>query len=206
METNLSRRVHARRISRTTVTVGLTIAVAGLAGCPFAGLPDSTALSDTEPVPVAEGRTVEAALGAGAPSLANSTWAIHKASDDTLVFRIALGPEGQVERLFDSFVLGNPWLGTEIIPDGQPHPTAFEGGSYISGAYAAEEDGRAGILGVIHGLLLGVHVGTATLSFSGAVDGDRIDGPMVRTVTTFADTPFPAPGDAQFDAYALRER
>jgi hypothetical protein len=27
----------------------------------------------------------------------------------------------------------------------------------------------------------------------------------VRTVTIFADTPFPAPGNAEFDAYALRE-
>lgn len=109
-------------------------------------------------------------------------------------------------RLFDSFVFGDSWLGSEIIADTESHPTAFAGGTYLSGAYAAEEGQNVGVLGVLHGLLAGVHLGTATLGFSGPIEGDRIDGTMVRTVEVFADTPFEAPGNAEFDAYAIRER
>lgn len=184
----------------------LAVVAVGLVGCPFAGLPSSTALSATERVTVSASTSVETALDAGGASLADSTWAIYKTSDDTLLFRIAFGSAGQAERIFDNFVFAQPWLGSEIIPDGQGHATAFPGGTYVSGAYTAEQDSNVGVHGVIHGVLLGTHLGTATLSLSGTIDGDRIDGTMARTVTIFADTPFAAPGDAEFEAYALRER
>ncbi len=206
MTTTGTRQGRSRRFVGAIGLMGLACGVIGLAGCPFAGLPDSTALSETESVPIRDGVTVEVPLGAGAPGAADSTWAIHKADDDSLLFRIALGSNGEIERFFDSFVFAKEWLGSEVIPDTQVHPTDFPGGSYIAGGYVGEQDGRVGVLGVVHGLLLGAHLGTATLSFSGPIDGDRIDGTMVRTVTVFAKTPFPAPVDAEFDAYALRER
>jgi hypothetical protein len=176
-----------------------------LIGCPFAALPESAGLSDVETVTLADGVTVEVPLGAGAPGLADSTWAIYRAEDDALLFRIVFGSDGEVKRLYDSFVFAREWLGSEIIPDGRDHSTDFPGGSYVSGAYAAEQEGSVGVLGVLHGLLLGAHVGTATLSLSGTVNGGRIDGKMIRTVSVFAETPFPAPGDAEFAAYAVRE-
>lgn len=198
------RRNHARPMLRSIELFALAIVISAVVGCPLLRSPSTPGFAATEPVTVAPGKTVEVALGAGAPSLADSTWSIHRADDDTLLFRIEFGPQGQVVRLFDSFVFGDPWLGSEIIADTDSHPTAFAGGSYLSGAYAAETDDGVGVLGVLHGRLLGAHVGTATLEFSGAIDGDRIDGTMVRTVEVFAETPFPAPSNAEFAAYALR--
>ena len=206
MMTNIDRRVNSQRVFRRIASMACAIGLVGLIGCAFVGLPNSAVLSETEFVTVAVSTSVETPLGAGASALADSTWAIYKSSDDSLLFRIGFGSNGEVERLFDSFVFAQPWLGSEIIPDAQAHPTVFVGGSYISGAYAAEAGDTVGVLGVIHGLLLGTHLGTATLSFSGAIDNERIDGTMARTVTIFSSTPFPAPGDARFDAYALRER
>lgn len=190
-----------------TIRLGaLAIVMIGQAGCPSVGLPDSASFAAVESVTVAPNVTVETPVGAGASGLADSTWAIYTASDDSLLFRMTFGSSGEVERLFDSFVFAKEWLGSEIIPDTQAHSTDFPGGSYLSGAYAAEQDGSVGVLGVVHGLLLGAHLGSATLGFSGPVVGDRIDGTMTRTVTIFAKTPFSAPGDAEFDAYAMRER
>jgi len=185
--------------------MGFALAAIGLTGCPSAGLPDSAAFFKIEAVTVAEGVAVETPLGAGASSLANSTWAIYKATDDALLFRIELGSNGDVERIFDSFVFASEWLGPEIVPDTNAHPTDFPGGSYISGAYTAEQDGSVGVLGVLHGLMFGAHLGTATLSFSGPLHGDRIDGMMSRTVTILAETPFAPPCGVEFDAYALQE-
>jgi len=185
--------------------VALAMVLTVLVGCPFAGRPPGVLFPESVLVPVAPGTTVETTLGAGAPSLANSTWALYRADDDTLLFRIAFGPGGEVERLFDSFVFAKEWLGSKIIPDTQSHPTDFPGGSYVSGAYAAQQDGSVGVLGILHGGLSRAHLGTATLSFSGTVEDDRIDGMMARTVTIFAATPFPPPDDAEFQAYALRE-
>ena len=205
METRKNRRVLVRVI-RPIELAAFAIIVTGLVGCPSAAPPSSIRFSETEIVPIAGGTGLEAALGAGAPSLADSTWSIHKASDDTLLFRMVFGSDGEVERLFDSFVFASEWLGSDVITDAKSHPTAFAGGTYLCGAYAAEDGENVGVLGILHGVFLGAHLGTATLSFSGAIDGDRIDGVMVRTVKTFAETPFSAPGDAEFDAYALRER
>ena len=205
METGNKRRVLGR-VTRPIGLVILVIVATGLTGCPSAAPPSTTGFAETEFVPVAADTTVEAPLGAGAQSLADSTWAIHKAEDDSLLFRIVFGPEGQVERLFDSFVLAQPWLGSEVIADAQARPTVFAGGSYLFGAYTAELGDNVGVLGVIHGVLLGTHLGTAKVSFSGAMDDDRIDGRIVRKIEVFADTPFQAPGDAEFDAYALREQ
>jgi len=206
MTFSVTQQAHLRTIAHPIGLVGVAVVVIGLTGCPTVEPPNSTTFSAAALVTVADGVMVEVPLGAGAPSLADSSWALYRADDDTLLFRADFGTEGQIERLFDSFVFAKEWLGSQIVPDTRAHPTDFPGGSYVAGAYAAEQDGGIGVLGVVHGLLLGTHLGTATLSFSGAVVGDRIDGPMIRTVTIFADTPFPAPGDTEFDAYALRER
>ncbi len=205
----MSTRIMGYRPSRNVASPIGSMALVGVAfafiGCPFAALPGSATLSDVVSVTVADGVTVDTPLGAGTSSLADSTWAVYRAADDSLLFRITFGADGEVERLYDSFVFAREWLGSEIIPDGQAHATDFPGGSYVSGAYAAEREGSVGVLGVLHGLFLGAHVGTATLSLSGSVDGDRIEGTMIRTVSVFAETPFPAPGDAEFAAYAVRE-
>lgn len=196
----------ACRVAGKVGLAGLAFVTLGLTGCLSAVLPDSATISQVETVTVGDGVTVESPLGAGAASLAHSTWAIHKASDDSLLFRVEFGSDGEVMRIFDSFVFASEWLGSEIVPDTNAHPTDLAGGSYISGAYATEQDDRVGVLGVLHGLLLGTHLGTATLSFSGSLQGDRIDGAMIRTVKIFTETPFDPPGDAEFDAYALQER
>jgi hypothetical protein len=185
--------------------LGLAALAIGLTGCPFLALPDTAALLPVEEVTVADGVAVPTPLGAGAAGLADSTWAVYRADDDTLLFRVTFGPDGEIVRIFDSFVFAREWLGSVVIPDGEPHSTAYLGGRYVSGAYAAEQDGDVGVLGVLHGLLRGTHLGTATLSFYGPLGDDRIDGTMARTVMVFAATPFPAPGDAEFAAYALRE-
>lgn len=190
--------------ARLAATLLLLTAAAALPGCPPV-VPTGSSLAQSELVPLASMNPAEAALGSGAPTLANSVWAIRKTDDDTLVFRIAFGSQGEVTRIFDSFVFGAPWLGDEIIPDTVPHSTVFVGGQYESGAYVAEQGNVVGVLGVLHGSVLGIHIGTATLSFSGSLVNDRIDGAMSRTVTAIDDTPFPAPGDAEFAAYALRE-
>lgn len=196
---------HRLHKSRHFGMLGFCAVAISVSGCPYAGLPDSATFSPTETVTLGVGVTKEALLGAGAPSMADSTWALYRADDDTLLFRVIFGVDGQVERLIDSFVFAREWLGSEIIVDTQTHPTDFPGGAYVSGAYTAELDGNVGVLGVIHGLLFGAHLGTATLSFSGCVLEDRIDGPLIRTVTIFAETPFPAPGNAEFEVYALKE-
>jgi len=202
----VKRQAQSGRRARQSALLGLVCVAINLAGCSPAAPPESVAFLETESVTVSDNAAIPARVGAGAPSLADSSWAVYRAVDDVLLFRIEFGSDGEVERLFDNSVFAKEWLGPEIIPDMVPRSTDFPGGSYVSAAYAAEHDASAGVLGVLHGLLLGAHLGTATLSFSGAVDGNRTDASMIRTVTVFADTPFPAPGDAEFEAYALRER
>jgi hypothetical protein len=178
-----------RLIARPFRLLGLAFVAIAPTGCFLVRLPDSATLPAVEPVTVADGVTVQALLGAGAPSLTDSTWAVYKADDDSLLFRIEFGSSGEVTRIFDSFVFAREWLGSEVIPDGQARPTDFPGGRYVSGAYAAEQGGSVGVLGILHGLLLSTHLGTATLGFSGPVEGDRIDGTMIRTVMILAETP-----------------
>jgi len=199
------KRGSARRVASGGGVSVVSLVTMLLTGCPSSVLPDSATFSEIEAVTVAEGVTAATTLGAGAASLADSTWSIHKASDDSLLFRIEFGSNGEVERVFDSFVFAKEWLGSEIIPDTQAHDTDVPGGRYISGAYAAERNGSVGVLGVIHGILLGAHIGTATLSFWGPFEAERINGTMNRNVTVFAETPFLPPRDAVFDAYALRD-
>ena len=92
----------SRTFTRAIKLVGLALAGICVTGCPSPGLPSSVTFSEAESVTVGDGVSVEVALGAGAPSLADSTWAIHKASDDSLLFRIVFGSNGEAERLFDS--------------------------------------------------------------------------------------------------------
>ncbi len=166
MTSTIKQQEHSRKTARSMGFVALALLAAGLTGCPLVGLPDSKVFSATELVTVSDGMTVEVPLGAGAPSLADSTWAVHRTDDDSLLFRITFGSNGEVERLFYSFVFAEGWLGDEIIPDTRARPSEFPGGSYLSGAYTAEQDDSVGVLGVLHGLLLSSHLGTATLSFS----------------------------------------
>jgi hypothetical protein len=205
MKSHVCRLRHDRRISSSTAIVALAILLAGITGCPLVAVPDTAGFSESELVALGPDTVVETPLGAGAPSLANSTWAVHRTEDDSLLFRLEFGPDGELQRVFDSFVLAQPWLGSEVMADTQAHATVYPGGSYIFGAYAAEQDDNFGILGHIHGLLLGTHLGTGTISFFGPLGNERVDGTFVRTVTIIADTPFPAPGDARIDVYALRQ-
>ncbi len=175
------------------------------AGCTSFPVPTSATLEGNAAVAVSADQSKSVALGTGAAQLANSVWAMYRQSDDTLIFRVRFGSTGEIVEIFDNFIFAQPWLGSLVVPDGLPHPTAFPFGQYVSGGYVAEDGNRVGVLGVLHGILLGQHLGTATLGFFGTRTGDRIDGTMTRTVMIFGATPFEPPGDAQFDAYALRE-
>ena len=148
------RQTDSRTMTRAIKLVGLALAGVCVAGCPSAGLPGSAAFSETESVTVGDGVSVEVALGAGAPSLADSTWAIRKATDDSLLFRMTFGSNGEVERLFDSFVLAKAWLGSALIPSPQAHSTDFPRGTYAPGPYAPQLDRTVRCRGFLTALLL----------------------------------------------------
>ena len=120
---------YARNMTHLVAVAGLTLVAIRITACSPTVLPDSAAFAEVESVTVGDSVTVDASLGAGALSVADSTWAVYKASDDSLLFRIEFGPGGEVERLFDSFVFASEWLGSEIIPDTKSHATDFPGGS-----------------------------------------------------------------------------
>ncbi len=192
------------RIRPPFAACATSCAIFSISGC-GSRVPASAALADVEEVRLSEGESAEVALGAGALSLADSVWGLYKSEDDSLLFRVRFGGSGEIVEVFDSFVLGQPWLGSSVTPDGQPHATEFAGGRYVAGGYCAEQSGRIGVVGVIHGLLSGAHLGTARVAFYGPLADDPIDGTFERRVTILGETPFTPPGDATFAAYAVLE-
>jgi len=193
----MSRRRACSRLSIAAMLV--------LSGCGIVAVPPTASLAPVESVALSTDASTSAALDSGAAGLANSLWTMRMAADDSLIFRVRFGERGQIVEITDNFIFAQPWLGSAITPDGAARPAALPGGQYVSGGYVAEQMDRIGVLGVLHGIWLGQHLGTARLEFFGLRSGDRIDGTMIRTVTIFGVTPFPAPGNAEFGAYATRE-
>jgi len=90
---------------------------------------------------------IDATLGGGAPSLANSEWAFYRLNPDgsrgALLLRIPFGPEGNLIS-FEDNTLATEVFGQTIILDGQKHDTAQDGLSYAAATYGGESESGLG--------------------------------------------------------------
>jgi hypothetical protein len=136
-------RMVLRKTRRGTALTPL-FCVALIVGCGDPGVPESMMLQ------LPDGSTVEADLGSGAATLANSTWQFVNATDtgsETLALTLSFGDDGELLGVADSPLL-QPLFGDAIQLDGKRHATRQAGVQNAAGAYTTEsEDGEEVAIG-----------------------------------------------------------
>lgn len=125
----------------TLVAVAL-VSTSVMFGCGAGG-----SFPETLPLELLDSTVIDATLGGGAPSLANSEWVFYRrnANGDrgALLLRIPFGPEGNLVS-FEDNTLATQVFGQTIILDGQKHDTAQEGLSYAAATYGGESESGLG--------------------------------------------------------------
>jgi len=185
---------------RLTV-VGLLVATGGFIGCAPPVVPVSEETLDVE----LPGRVViAAAINSGPQALANTTWAIYRASNDEFLVRIQFGENGKIERFFDNLIYYPTFLGNEIISDNQSHPMLSPpGATYVAAAAGHSQGNDFGATLNMQSYLYGILVVTGNAKVKGTIDGDRFDG----TFSYKSGVPswFGTPSD-EYLIYGLREQ
>lgn len=148
--------------------VGVAAFVFCLSGCGGNGLPETVTIE------LPDGTTQEVVLGAGVPSLANSTWDFYQASgaaQTTVFLTISFGPEGNLDR-FDGNSIAPQIFGDTILFDGERHSTNQPGISYAAATYGAETNDATGFAfeGILTAFAGGIQAATASASASGTFD------------------------------------
>lgn len=125
----------------TLVAVAL-VSTSVMFGCGAGG-----SFPETLPLELLDSTIIDATLGGGAPSLANSEWVFYRSnangSRGALLLRIPFGPEGNLVS-FEDNTLATQVFGQTIILDGQKHDTAQEGLSYAAATYGGENESGLG--------------------------------------------------------------
>lgn len=172
------------RFAVTALTIlGAAVFVLCLPGCGGqAGLPDTVTIE------LPDGTTQEVTLGAGVPSLANSTWEFERAADtaqSTVFLTISFGPEGNLDR-FEGNTIAPHIFGDTILFDGERHSTNQPGLSYAAATYGAETNDASGFAfeGILTAFAGGIQAANASASASGTFDPSDPD----RMTGTFAIT------------------
>jgi len=162
----MKRVLHAGAV--IVLAVGFTLAMSGC-GVVGGGLPDSVE------VQLPDGTTETVTLGAGVPSLANSTWAFFEGGGLPFM-TITFGPNGELTQ-FDDNTLATEIFGSTIYFDGQAHPTSQAGLSYSAATYGAQTADAMGFAfeGRMSAFAAGLKAAEATASASGTFDFDNPD-------------------------------
>jgi len=145
----------------------------GCGGIGGSGLPGTVTVN------LPDGTQVQASLGDGVPSLANSTWEFNQdlSNGQSLPFiTIAFGPNGELDR-FENNTIANQIFGDTIVFDGQRHSTTQQGLTYAAATYGAETSDATGFAfeGHLTAFAAGFSVATATAAASGTFDADNPD-------------------------------
>jgi hypothetical protein len=151
----------------SALALGLGSAMIGCGGR-GSGLPDEVT------VELPDGTSQTVSLGAGVPSLANSTWEFFESLDAgqaTAFLVIAFGPEGTLER-FDGNTIAPEVFGNVIVFDGERHATQQPGLSYAAATYGAETSDATGFAfqGRLTAFAAGFTAAQATAIASGTFD------------------------------------
>jgi hypothetical protein len=134
------------------------------------GLPESITIE------LPDGSTVEVEQGAGAPSLANSTWQFFQttSSGQSLPFvTITFGPDGNLER-FEENTIATEIFGDTIVFDGRRHNTAQKGLQYSAATFGAETTDASGFTfeGRLAAFAAGIQAATGTANATATYDAD----------------------------------
>lgn len=141
------------------------------------------AVPQTVTVDLPDGTTSTVTLGAGVPSLANSSWEFYvtgdaeSASAQSIPFLvISFGAGGELAR-FDGSFLAPEIFGDTIYFDGQAHTTNQQGLSYVAGTYGAETSDATGFtfVGKLTALAAGFTAANATATATGTFEADDPD-------------------------------
>ncbi len=165
------------RTSRAILTLvlsgGLIVAI-GSCGNKSGAVPESVT------VELPDGTTATVTLGAGVPSLADSTWEffvtgeLESSAAQSLPFLvITFGPEGELTR-FDDNTLSPEIFGDTIYFDGDNHSTNQQGLTYTAGTYGAETSDASGFsfVGKLTAFAAGFTAANATITATGTFDAD----------------------------------
>jgi len=158
----------------------------------------SNGLPETVTVELPDGSTVEVEQGAGAPSLANSTWQFFQTNSSgqsaSPFVTITFGAEGNLER-FDNNTIATEIFGDTIIFDGGRHNTAQKGLQYSAATFGAETADASGFTfeGRLAAFAAGFQAATGTANATAtydASDSNTVVGTFsVSTRVTIASIP-----------------
>ena len=156
------------------------------------------AVPETATVNLPDGTTTTVTLGAGVPSLANSTWELYVTGEletpaaQSLPFLvITFGPDGELTR-FDGNTISPEIFGDTIYFDGASHNTNQQALSYTAGTYGAETSDATGFsfVGKLTAFAAGFTVANATITATGtfdAYDPDTMTGEFTFSVRATVD-------------------
>lgn len=161
----------------------MTLALSGNLILATAGCGSRNALPESVTVGLPDGTSTIVTLGAGVPSLADSTWQFYvtgeleiPAGQGLPFLVITFGPEGELTR-FD----GNPFspeiFGDTLYFDGKNHSTSQQGLSYTAGTYGAETADATGFsfVGRLTAFAAGITAANATITATGTFDAENPD-------------------------------
>lgn len=178
---------------RWVMVLCLCLASLALMGC-FS----SNSLPSTVLVELPDGTTVEVDQGAGAPSLANSSWRFFRtsqAAQGISFVTISFGEGGTLER-FDNNTIAQDLLGSIVLFDGDRHATNQQGIEYAASTFGAETNDGTGFSfeGRVTAFFVGLAIGGATANATGTFDPDDPDIMMgTFSYETEVNIPIPLP-------------
>lgn len=153
-----------------------------------AGCNSSNGLPSALTIELPDGSSVKADKGAGAPSLANSSWRFFRTAENgqgTAFVTVVFDENGALER-FEDNTLVRDIFGSTILFDGKKHPTSQAGLDYAAATYGAQTADATGFTfeGRVTAFAVVVQAASATASATGVFDPD--DPNTVRGTFTFS--------------------
>ena len=155
----------------------MTIATAGCGSRGGSQIPDSVIVT------LPDGTTTTATLGAGVPSLADSTWELFitgqtevSAAQALPFLVVSFGPDGELTR-FDGNTISPEIFGDTVLFDGERHNTSQPGLTYSAGTYGAESSDASGFsfVGRLTAFAAGFNAASATATATGTFKADDPD-------------------------------
>jgi hypothetical protein len=141
----------------------------------------NASLPTTITVELPDGSQVETTLGSGVISFADSSWQFYAYAGGSAqaapFVTVRFGPNGELAA-FENNTLASEIFGSQLLFDGQRHPTTQEGLEYAAATYGAETSDAHGF--AFEGRLVAYipfvgEVADATASASGEFEGDDIN-------------------------------
>jgi hypothetical protein len=138
-------------------------------------------------VTLPDGTTVTTTMGSGVISLADSQWDFFQGTGDPrggAFVRVRFGADGNLESFVDN-TIASEIFGSEIIFDGQRHPTAQPVLEYAAATYGAETSDSTGFTfeGRLTAFAAGFEAATATAT--AMAEFDEVDPDIVHGTFSF---------------------